>query len=265
MSSKRVIFLHIRKSGGTTFNNVLSMQYFGCKSYWATPKNPPKEFLKLPQSERDKIKLVRGHINFGSHEWFSNDSTNITVLRNPNERVFSYLNYWKQDAEAHSNNHGWWFELIRKHSPEELLSQQMHPELENGMVRQLSGKGHIREKCSQQDLELAMHNLEKRCVAFGLTELFDESLAVFQKVLGWRLPIVYSSAKVRSKNIIEPNERLYELISEYNVLDQKLYQFAIHLFKEKYQHFNLSTKIERNKHYNRILSPVINLLYLVRK
>ncbi|NEQ81551.1 MAG: hypothetical protein F6K26_15235 [Moorea sp. SIO2I5] len=76
------------------------------------------------------------------------------------------------------------------------------------MVRQLSGKGLVRERCTQHDLELAMHNLEHKFVAFGLTEPFDESLAVFQEVLGWRLPIIYSSAKVRSKNIIEPNDRL---------------------------------------------------------
>lgn len=260
MMKKRIIFLHVKKSAGTTLNSVLTLQYVRKRTFWISPGNPESSFLKLSQNEKNSIDLLRGHINFGCHEWFSDDSAYITVLREPKKRVFSYLNYWTQESIAHRDKNGWWFQLIREHSPEDLLAKEMHFELENGMVRQLSGKGNSDERCNQHDLDLAMHNLEKRCIAFGLTERFNDSLALFQQALGWRMPIVFSSAKVRSQNIIQLDERLSELILERNTLDEKLYQFAKELFEERCRIFNTSKKVERIEKVNNILSPLVSSL-----
>ncbi|MEO1390533.1 MAG: hypothetical protein AAFV85_24650 [Cyanobacteria bacterium J06634_6] len=228
----------------------------GKKSYWAEPYDSARDFLNLDQKVRDQFKLVRGHIDFGWHRWFSDDSQYITILRNPQKRVFSYLNYWKQEAESYPDMDGKWFYLIRNYSPEEILSEKMHYELENGMVRQLSGKGKTSERCSEQDLHIAMHNLEKEFLAFGLTDRFDESLAVLSQSLGWRFPILYSSAKVRSKNLIEPSNQLSELISESNLLDAKLYQFAQRLFEERFKGLNLSNRVARIQQVNQLLRPL---------
>lgn len=256
MNNQRVIFVHIKKSAGTSFNSVLSLQYIGKKSYWAAPYNSTKDFLQIDQRKRDQFQLVRGHIDFGWHKWFSDDSRYITILRNPQKRVFSYLNYWKQEAETYPNMDSKWFHLIRNYSPEEILSESMHYELENGMVRQLSGKGRTSERCSDYDLDVAMKNLEKEFLAFGLTERFDESLVVLTEALGWRLPTLYSSAKVRSTNLIEPSDRLNRLILESNLLDVKLYQFAQTLFEERYSSLNLSAKVARIQQINQLLRPL---------
>lgn len=68
-----------------------------------------------------------------------------------------------------------------------------------------------------------MHNLEKGCISFGLAKRFYDSLALFQQSLGWRMPIVFSSAKVRSQNIIQMDDLVNELIVRRNTLDEKLY------------------------------------------
>jgi hypothetical protein len=255
MTRKRVIFLHVKKSAGTFFNSALSLQYVGRKSYWVTPKHSSKEFLKLAQHKRDQFRLIRGHIPFGCHDWFSDDSSYITILRNPQKRVFSCLNYWKQQATVHPSNNGWWFQLIREHSAETLLSEKLLPELENGMIRQLSGKGNRPEECTEYDLNMAMHNLEKNCIAFGLTERFSESLAVFDKVLRWRLPVIYSSANISNKTTVEYNDCLNDLIVESNVLDQRLYTFAQDIFEKRYQHLNLFEKEKSIQQANQFLAP----------
>lgn len=266
MTHKRVIFLHIKKSAGTSFNSALSFQYWGRKSHWITPKNSAKVFLQLSQKDRDQCRLIRGHINFGCHDWFSDESIYITMLRNPHKRVFSYLNYWKQEAEAHVDNSGRWFQLIRDYSAEELLSKRMLPELENGMVRQLSGVGRLPDQCSESDLELAMYNLEKGCMAFGLTERFDQSLALFAAVLGWRLPIVHtSSAKARSQDLISMNDTLSDLIVQSNLLDQRLYQFAQKIFEERCQRLNLSRSVKQIQQTKQFLTPLIKLATGVKR
>lgn len=264
MPANRIIFLHIRKSAGTTFNSVLSLQYFRSKSYWITPENPPRKFLSLPQNQRDEIQLIRGHINFGCHDWFGNDSCYITVLRDPIKRIYSYLNYWKQDADFHKDRNENWFQLIRNHSPEELLSKSISPELENGMVRQLSGKGAIGESCHKKDLDLAIENL-KKFTAFGITEYFDESLAVFSQALNWQIPIVYHPSKVRSRSLIKPTNYLDELIADKNALDQELYNFAVDLFNSKYCCDAIEIKAKKIRQMNRILSPGTNLVRRLKR
>ena len=76
MENKRLIFLHLPKNGGTTLKATLFDKYsndeifevkYNKNGIWNLG-----EFKALQQNEKDKIRLLAGHFNFGLHEQFTN-------------------------------------------------------------------------------------------------------------------------------------------------------------------------------------------------
>ena len=92
--------MHLPKCGGTTFNTILDRMYlpeeiFDIKLTDNSSLNT-EDFISLAVQEKDKIKLLKGHMQFGLHKYFSANSEYITFLRNPIERIISYYYYVKR-------------------------------------------------------------------------------------------------------------------------------------------------------------------------
>ena len=92
--SNKLIFMHIPKCGGTTFNNILDKIYLSEETFDIKQKLNTRlnieDFINLKVQEKDRIKLLKGHMQFGLHSYFSASSEYITFLRNPIERIISY-------------------------------------------------------------------------------------------------------------------------------------------------------------------------------
>src|SRR5262245_16845682 len=91
-----LIFLHIPKPAGTTVHHVLERQFAADEVYslagdsWASYR---RDFQRLTLPERKKIRVIKGHMEFGLHELLPQPATYVTVLRHPVDRIMSYYYY----------------------------------------------------------------------------------------------------------------------------------------------------------------------------
>src|SRR5438874_7520968 len=221
-----VIFLHIPKTAGTSFNYALRWEYWLRPCYWVQPLDfDAIKFKKLPESDRAKLSLVHGHMRFGLHEYLPQASTYVTFLRRPVERIVSYWKYAQREGTAHPESELWWLQAARTMTLEELFESGRDVELDNGQVRRISGIKVPFGQCTTEMLVKAKQNIEQYFSFVGLTNYFDESLLLLKRILGWRKPPFYAKAKV-SPSESEPSKGALKLIEAHNELDFALYDYV---------------------------------------
>ena len=101
-----VIFLHIPKSGGTTMHAIIERQYPADRIYTIDGTHVRESiaaFKAMPEAERARLLVLKGHMAFGLHEWLPQPSTYITLLRHPVERAISH--YYHILRTPHHTHH----------------------------------------------------------------------------------------------------------------------------------------------------------------
>jgi hypothetical protein len=89
-----VIFLHNLKAGGTTFREILIRQYGARAVYTVGGRHRTTGDLRRIRSlDVDKVRVIQGHIPFGVHELLRRESTYVTLLRDPVERIVSLYRF----------------------------------------------------------------------------------------------------------------------------------------------------------------------------
>jgi hypothetical protein len=166
---------------------------------------------------------------FGLHRKLSRPSTYITVLRDPIDRAISqyYFPLTHRLQPRHREVKRVTFDDYVRITP-----------YKNVQTKLLSGIDHGYDftagECSAEELELAKRNLSTSFALVGLTERFDESLALAKIEFGWRIG-QYSQFNITrerpKKNQIPPPTRA--LIIEHNRFDVELYSYAEGLFDEQ--------------------------------
>lgn len=225
-SQTTVVFLHIPKTAGTSFNYALKWEYWLRHSYWKPPLDfDANEFKNLPESERAKLSLVHGHMHFGLHTYLPQASTYITFLRRPVERIVSYWKYAQREGAAHPESKLWLMQAARTMSLEEAIRTGSHIEFDNAQVRRISGMKPPFGHCTIEMLVQAKQNIERYFSFVGLTNYFDESLLLLRRILRWRKPPFYVKAKV-SPSQSEHSRVDLNLIEAHNELDSALYDYA---------------------------------------
>lgn len=234
-----LIFLHIPKTAGTTLNTLLYKQYplkYSWKIHSPYRHDFHNELDKATKAQKEKIFFFTGHMAFGLHEFLPQPSTYITMLRDPIERVISFYYFILRNPEHYLYN----IVKERQMSLKELISSRISSELENGQTRLLSGNLELDknqlggfEPSSPELLEAAKNNLKEPLTAFGITERFDESLILFKRKLGWRVPLYVKQNVTNSRPLKEDiSSDVIRLIEKNNVLDIELYNYAKDYFGE---------------------------------
>jgi hypothetical protein len=244
MDSRRLIFIHIPKAAGQSVISIISRQY---KSRNVAAYTRPVGQLRAEDYDGfSNARAVVGHLHFGVHENLPGQSVYVTCLRNPVSRIVSLFEYMATNPTHHL------YEIARQQRIEEFLTSGIAPiEAENGQTRQISGL--TQRETTKEMLEVAKRNLTSSFLVPGTAELFDESILLMKKGLGWSLPFYVSRNVSRSRSgrrEIEP--RVQSVIREYNQLDIELWEFAGELL-----HRRISTQ-GRFFNLERVLFRILN-------
>src|ERR1043165_3931345 len=135
-SSDLLIFLHIPKAAGTTLHSILEMHYAPanqCSIY--DPEQAAKVLPLAPRVQREAIRLLKGHLAFGLHEHLIGQSTYITLVRDPVDRIASHYYYVKRMPGHYLHN----AVVGQNMSLQDYASSKLTDELDNGQLRLLAG------------------------------------------------------------------------------------------------------------------------------
>jgi hypothetical protein len=241
------IFIHIRKTGGTTLNTTLRWVY-GPSACYHIPvgraESPDRWFEDVSSQELTKYRLITGHAVFGVHKQIPDACRYFTMFRHPVRRVVSMYYYIKA---------GWPNSNAASMSLTEFLRSDHRAAKPNDQVRFLSGIDP--DRSPRRALQRAKDNLREELSVFGLTERFDESLLLFQKRLGWTRPPVYISSNVNQErpSVEDLPASVIEAVRAENKLDLELYTHAEETFEEVLKEYNdLDRDLSRYKRMNEV-------------
>lgn len=217
-----LLFLHIPKASGSTMHGILDREYRG-RPTWTQMWPSEEEIGRLPLRERASLELIKGHFHFGLHRLFPQSTAYITLVRDPVERVISHYYYVLRHPE-----HDLYQRVVDGNLKlRDYVTAGLSDELENGQLRLLSERARGRAACDRACLDEAKRNLDEHFPVVGVTERFDESVLLFQRAFGWRVPL-YARSNVRSRDTRAPvDDETRELILDRNRLDQALYESVV--------------------------------------
>ena len=231
-----IIFTHVPRSGGITLNSIFKAHFLKYKYFdfyvnesQGNVEKSMKEFEVLSPQQKKKLIFLTGHINWGIHEYYTNQCTYITLFRNPVTRIISYYNYVLKNSSHFLHN-----TIIQNNIKlKNLLEANISIEFDNMQVRQISGIKNIKcGNCEAYMLEKAIDNLDKYYPVFGINEMFDHSLLLFKKYFGFTEPFyrILNYSKVKEVKVI--SDEIVEIIKKTNYLDIKFYEYAKNKFDQ---------------------------------
>ncbi len=261
---KKLRFLHIPKTAGSTFSRILRSQYRG-RPYFVFGGNNPRDLAKysaLSKGEQEAIVLFLGHAPIVSGIKEADEAPTITFLREPVSRVKSFCQYV---SEGKSNTY-----LRENYPPEtfdldEFLSSG-YSELSNLQSRMLvnyekKGDELLTASLTPEQLKAkALDNLFRKIACFGLQKYFDESLMLFTSHFNWRSPYYEYVNRKNEKKLLNFEEHHIRIIRELNAVDIEMYAAAEREFIRRFESDEKYRKMcNRFKQVQKVASPVLKI------
>jgi Sulfotransferase family len=227
-AAEALIFLHIPKSAGTTLNRLIEAEYPLFQIFSVDPvfsRWSSAHLWDLSQRRLKRYRIFKGHMLFGLHEVLPQPATYFAVFRDPIDRVISayyfmrnyvlHPNYWRFRRDK------WQLEDFVRNSPR------------NNIQTKIVAGAAYRKPCTTEIFARAREHLYHHFSVVGLSERFEESLALMKLRFGWKLKSYSSFNVTRSR----PKKRdlpqtILDLIAEKNSFDVELYSIAKGLFEE---------------------------------
>ncbi len=238
-NSKRLLFDHIPKTGGTGIHLYLRSHYpdnrilqMSLKEAWDTVR----EFKGLSQKERDKYYLIHGHYANELIGFTHPDTVFFTIFRDPTDRVISNYRYILEQP-----THYWHEHVVgKKINIVEFCQDRTISEAWNYLTSHYT---HLPleeiARNPERAARLAFDHLKGRFHFIGFLDELDLFMPIVARKMNFRKKfinrLVNSSKPFSSDSVISQDVR--RIISEVNAADHILYRLA----KEEW---SLSDKLE---------------------
>lgn len=113
-ADNKYLFLHVMKTGGTSFTDVITANFSSSERYpgdvlkgETDPFRQMEAYLYVPgiidtvEASPEKYRIVCGHIPYAIRKLLSSDYITLTVLRDPVSRTVSYLKHCRRYHNEH--------------------------------------------------------------------------------------------------------------------------------------------------------------------
>jgi len=217
-----VIFLHLPKTAGTTLNRLIEWEYPLSEMYSVDPvffEWSAARLHRLSPERLRRTRMFKGHMVFGLHKVLPQPATYITVLRDPVDRVISAF-YFMRNYKLHPL---YWKLRLQNYTLEDFVRRSRRDNVQSKII----AGANYEEPCTAEIAERAKNNLRQYFSVVGLSERFEESLALMKLRFGWQLSTYSSFNVTRSrpkKHDLSP--ATLDLIREKNSFDIELYRCA---------------------------------------
>lgn len=247
-----VVFLHIPKTAGTTFNSMLS-QWFRPDEVqeimmrgmsFRLPRFPhvPKPLVAPTKIRRlrDALasdhppRLIRGHLDFSISRYLPADTEYITLLRHPVDRAVSHYYHYRRQTRDPGR------ELAMGSTLLEWVCERGLVEMDNGQTRRLAGEMKLPiGSVSADTLEKAKRNLATRFSLVGTTERFDEFKILAHRHFMQRDRVYPALNGDGPVPVLDAKS--HEIVKQWNRFDLELHTFADELFRRAIAQADLGT------------------------
>ena len=260
--NEALIFLHLPKCGGTTLNRIIEWEYPPLRIFSIDPsffRWSHRRVSRWPRERLAKMRVFKGHMPFGLHERLPQPATYITFLREPVERVISEY-YFARHYRLHPQ--------YRRMQSLSLADYALTTPHHNLQTKLLAGRGNhpdfLAGDCDEETVALAKNNLARHFSFAGLTERFDEGLAVLKLIFGWNIAqyASFNVTRVRPRRETVPAAVL-AAIAERNRHDVALYEHVVTSYQEMLARLGDRVRAELDAiHSAKALGPLASARYL---
>lgn len=205
---------------------IIEKQYgiYQIRSFYAGHEDAYNKLKGTPNSRLSSVKWIQGHFQFGLHEALSQPVQYLTMLRHPVDRVISFY-YFLRESPRHPLNKKAMSLTLKEFilCEDRNIQNQIH----NLQTKMISGDG-------TASIEKAKKNIDEHFLMVGITERFNESLAIMRNKLGWNAPYnnKHNVTKRRPKMEQVPAE-IRKLIEQKNEIDFQLYEYGKGLLQKE--------------------------------
>ncbi|MEG3925526.1 sulfotransferase family 2 domain-containing protein, partial [Microcoleus sp. T3_D1] len=199
-----IISVHVPKTGGTTFSQIL-IDVYGTEAIFMDYLNRPASQIYKPSDLQPNIKAIHGHFHSDKYNGYFPNAKRVIWLRNPVIRLISNYFYWRSQEEGVPRNM-------------DVLGIVEFAEMVKNTATSFIGKNQL------SDFDFV-----------GIMEFFESDLEDLRKIMKWSEVTICSDKsntcpnyKYQVQKILADNEIINKL-AQSNSLDMELYQEALNL------------------------------------
>jgi hypothetical protein len=228
-------FLHVMKTGGTTFDWHMRANFRPEELYPNRAIDTPRfvlyydieRLLSLPEERRRQVRIYRGHFPFVVSDLLSGGLVRLTILRDPVERTISFLNHWKRIQPGLARMS---LEEIYDTTPDKQTHILNHQAKLFAMTLEDKPTSFLdRVVVDDARLAIAKENL-RRVDVIGLQPHYDRFLAELSDRYGWRIGRV-AKQETSERTVVSSSFR--RRIARENAADVAFYEYAVELYEQR--------------------------------
>lgn len=247
-----IYFFHNPKTAGASLNFLLESVFRPeeiCRPHlW-------HDLLAVDRSSLGGFRLFRGHFYQGLSKFLRSPTRDFLFLRNPLERALSHyghvirdpghylhvkalqlgsLEAYLLDPETRQTVSNFQARsLVNEFNPVALAEQLSEQELSNLSLERIIETSPL--SISNDDLLYRAERALDRFCCIGITERFDDSVKLLSKTFNWSIDTLGSflNSNTQRLRIDQITDRERTLLSELNLIDLRLYEYACSLLESR--------------------------------